>query len=298
MTDSARASPTPAAEKDQGQLVDVMQAWMQATQRLQETHETLQREVVRLRVELASKDRELERRRRLACLGEIAAGVAHEVRNPLGAIRLYSGLLRGKCGDLAAAVELIEKIEAGISAIDGVVQDTLALAPRQGRGDCELREIVMGARDLAEDSIRARRVRLKIKFEAGDVRLHGDAPAMQRVLLNLIMNAADASSPGQTVTVSVSELGDDQVAVSVLDHGMGLSDETLERVFDPFFTTKATGTGLGLTIAHRLVETHGGQLTARNRARGGAEFRLVLPIIIEAEETTPAKLKTKKVNAA
>lgn len=289
--------PVKSMDESHDQLADVMQEWMRATQRLQETHDTLQREVARLRVELASKDRELERRRRLACLGEIAAGVAHEVRNPLGAIRLYSGLLRGECGELKGAVDLIEKIEAGICAIDGVVQDTLALAPRQGRGHCSLREIVCGARDLAEESTRSRGVTLAIDGDAGDVRVHGDARAMQRVLLNLIMNASEASSPGQTVTVRVSR-AKDRVRIRVLDEGSGLSDEVLERIFDPFFTTKESGTGLGLTIAHRLVEAHGGKLSARNRARRGAEFRLVLPIITETEAAALPRQDDGQISAA
>ena len=105
-----------------------------------------------------------------------------------------------------------------------------------------------------------------------------DGAALQRVFVNLITNAAQASPSDAAVIVAVGPERDGQVEVSVADTGPGLSEEIIEEVFDPFFTTKESGTGLGLTIAHRLVEAHGGKLAAHNRAEGGAEFVVVLPV--------------------
>ena len=281
---------SPIAGADE--LGEVLQQYMEVTGRLQRTHETLQREVVRLHDELASKNRELEVRRRLAALGELAAGVAHEVRNPLGAIQLYSGLLRNECQCLEPALKLIEKIEVGIRAIDGVVQDTLALARRPGElaPRC-LRTIIDGARDVCRQTLQTHRVRLKVDLADPAVCVFVEADGLQRVLVNLIVNAAEASPPRGTIRVLVgptegraddrpltqSVKGPPEVVLRVLDQGSGLSEEVLERLFDPFFTTKRHGTGLGLTIAHRLVEAYGGRLTAGNRAEGGAEMTVVLP---------------------
>lgn len=260
------------------ELSQVLHDCMLATERLQRTHETLQQEVARLRHELESKDRELERRRRLAALGELAAGMAHEVRNPLGAIQLYSGLLRTRCGDADAALELLEKIEAGIRAIDGVVQDTLALAPRGARmAPHVLLEIVRRAADTCTRVLELRRVRVEIEAADPAVQVLADAGALQRVLVNLIANAAEASAPGTRVTVRIGAPRAASVAIRVLDEGAGLPDGLADRIFDPFFTTKETGTGLGLTIAARLVELHGGTLSAANRATGGAEFVIEIP---------------------
>lgn len=280
-------SDVPATTQPSGPeaLSEVLRDYMNATERLQRTHEALQSEVARLRRELEHKDRELERRRRLACLGELAAGVAHEVRNPLGAIQLYSGLLRHECEDDRAALRLIEKIEAGIRAIDGVVQDTLALAPKNGKtARCAIREVIDSAYDVALRTLQERGVTLDVRPADPACTVNVDAAALERVLVNLIVNAAEASSPNTTIVLRVESERDGALAVLVSDQGAGLRANVLEKMFDPFFTTKQKGTGLGLTIAHRLIEAHGGTLAARNRAEGGAEFRIVLPAASDEDQ--------------
>lgn len=272
-------NPEMLAKPDAEGLGDVLRDYLDVARRLQQTHETLQHEVVRLRGELDSKDRELERRRRLAALGELAAGVAHEVRNPLGAIQLYSDLLRNECSahDLQPALGLLEKIDAGIRAIDSVVQDTLSLAPR-GRqlAAHPLNEIIVRAADVLLGHLRAKDVTLDVICPDPTPCVLADAAGLQRVLVNLIANATDASPRGGVVRLTVVREADEGVRVAVTDDGPGLPDELIDRVFDPFVTTKEHGTGLGLTIAHRLIETYGGQLTAGNRPTGGAEFRIHL----------------------
>jgi signal transduction histidine kinase len=281
------------------ELSSVLRDYMEVTQRLQKTHETLQREVVRLREEIASKDRELERRRRLSSLGELAAGVAHEVRNPLGAIQLYSGLLRRQLRDPGPARELIDKIDAGIRAIECVVQDTLALAPRSGQLEPRaLRLMIEKAADVCRPTLDNAGVALCLELSDSDASVPAEPAALQRVFVNLIANAAQASPPRTTVTVQVENEGGEHVAVHVLDEGPGLSDTIIDKVFDPFFTTKENGTGLGLTVAHRLVEAHGGNLIARNRLEGGAEFVVVLPAAGGTDAAQPAREHLGRTSAA
>lgn len=278
LTAAPVASATPGLTP--AQLDEVLREYMEVTGRLQQTHETLQGEIVRLRQELANKDRELELRRRLSALGELAAGVAHEVRNPLGAIQLYSGLLRNTCRahQLEPALQLIDKIEAGIQAIDGVVRDTLALAPRSRElQSCCVAEILAGARAVAQRALLQHDTTLAIDNPDASCCVRADREGLQRVLVNLIINAVDASPVQSIVEVAVTSGSDGRVRIAVCDRGCGLAAETRDRIFDPFFTTKEHGTGLGLTIAHRLIEAYGGELTAENRVGGGAEFGIVLP---------------------
>lgn len=258
----------------------VLHEYMAVTERLQATHETLAREVVRLRGELEHKNRELERRERLAALGELAAGMAHEVRNPLGAIQLYNGLLRRRLGSDAEAARLLDRIDDGIRAIDDVVQDGLALAPRGGALlPRRLKDIVGGAVELCRPALESRGIRLITGYERDDIEVPAEEPALQRVVMNLIANAIDASPPRGVVRVLVSDSGGGEATIRVCDEGGGVPPQILDKIFDPFFTTKAKGTGLGLSIAHRLVEAHGGRLSVANRAEGGAEFSVVLPSI-------------------
>ena len=260
------------------ELSQVLRDYMEVAERLQSTHRALEIEVQRLRGELKRKDRELEQRRRLAALGELAAGVAHEVRNPLGAIELYSGLLRKECTQLAPALDLIQKIQAGIRAIDSVVQSTLALAPSRA---CRiephaLQSVIRRAAEMSAAVYQRRGITLELSMPHDEISVDCDADALQRALLNLLTNAAEASPVAGRVEVLLEAGGAGEVCVRVVDDGDGLPRDFPDRVFDPFFTTKREGTGLGLSIAYRLIEAHGGRLTAHNRPEGGAEFVVTL----------------------
>ncbi|MBK9120311.1 MAG: sensor histidine kinase [Phycisphaerales bacterium] len=290
--------PAPAAPPE-AELSNVLREYLNVTARLQETHQVLQQEVVRLREELASKDRELELRRRLAALGEMAAGVAHEVRNPLGAIQLYSDLLRTQCRQqqMEPALDLIGKIEAGIHAIEAVVQDTLALAPRDRQfTNCPLGELLDRVRDATLRKLVDCAVTLLVRGPEPLPAVRAEREGLQRVLVNLVVNAAEASPRGGTVEVAVKTVRAGRVEVCVRDEGPGLPDEVRHRIFDPFFTTKEHGTGLGLTIAHRLIEAYGGELRAGNQSQGGAEFVISLPC---AEATVdPVVTKVRRIGVA
>jgi signal transduction histidine kinase len=263
----------------------------EVTQRLQVSHEKLQQEVVRLREQLEQKNKELELKKRLAALGEMAAGIAHEIRNPLGGIQLYASTLAGEVTDRPLASDLVRKISSGVKGLNSLVCDMLAFTGNMNltRREEELGEIVEGAVELARPTVEGHGIRVVVESSVVGVKMHVDGGLLRRVLLNLVLNAADAigdersQEPGARsqelengLIIIRSERTDATTAIIVEDNGPGIPEEVLERIFNPFFTTKHSGTGLGLAIVHRIIEAHGGSITAENRKlpERGARFRI------------------------
>jgi len=271
---TTRIDPTDARE-----LAGILSAYTQVTERLQDSHAKLTAEVARLRGELASKDRQLERRSRLAALGEMAAGMAHEIRNPLGGVALYASLLIRQLTDRPESRSLAERIARGVERLNGIVSDILTFAgemtPR--KQPVRLAAVAGEAVELARGRLEAAGTRLSC--EVADTELRADATLLVRAVSNLLFNAADAAGEGE-VRLECGR-GDAGAYIVVTDSGPGIEPEAMDKLFNPFFTTKDTGTGLGLAIVHRIVESHGGQIAARNGAGGGAlggaEFRITLP---------------------
>ncbi len=262
-------------------LASIVRAYSDVTERLKQSHELLRREVCRLHDELHEKNKELARRERLAALGEMAAGVAHEIRNPLGGIGLYANLLEKDLSDRPEQAEVVRKIRVGVRNLESIVGDILAFAGGQEpcRHPASLGPILDDALTQVSPMAGARRITIEIDPSLQNQLIEVDARQIERALLNLLFNALDAVGQGGHVWVNAAlpHSDDEFVHLSIEDDGAGLPNELLHRVFNPFFTTKENGTGLGLAIVHRIVESHGGRITAGNRPDGGAKFVLSLP---------------------
>jgi signal transduction histidine kinase len=272
------AEETTPRERELGAIIS---AYNEVTERLKLAHERLEREVARLRQEVAAKNRELERRKRLAALGEMAAGLAHEIRNPLGGIVLFASLLEQDLSDRPDQLKLVGKIHKGVRSLEGIVSDILAFS-RPGEVDrrwVRLGSIVDQAVDLAWPRFQQLGVRLDVAESVGPMEVYADAGRLERALLNLLLNGAEACAEGGWVWVRARRAGEEAVEIEVADSGAGIAPEAMERIFNPFFTTKETGTGLGLAIVHRIVESHGGSIQAANRPGGGAAIRIRLPLL-------------------
>ncbi len=281
-------APRPRSIED---LHEVLQLYNDVTQRLQVSHERLEQEVVRLTEQLEEKNRELELKKRLAALGEMAAGIAHEIRNPLGGIQLYASTLAAEVADRPLAAELVRKISNGVKGLNALVSDMLTFTRdlhlqmrSEGLGD-----IVAGAVDLAQPALLEHGIDLRVHAAAQTAIVHGDARLLQRVLLNLLLNAADAIAESQAtrreiVVAATAAAG--RLRLTVTDSGPGIPPAVLEKMFDPFFTTKHSGTGLGLAIVHRIIEAHGGSISAANRMVGGVMSGAVITIILPAANAT------------
>jgi signal transduction histidine kinase len=268
---------------EQPDLMHVLQTYNDVTARLMRSHEMLSREVCRLRDELHEKNEQLRRNERLAALGEMAAGVAHEIRNPLGGMNLYASLLERDLADLPGQQELTRRIQRGIQSLDAIVGDILAFAGevRPRICDVNLRDILTGAVAQLQPRVVHRKLRIECDPDLDPLGVQCDPGQVERALVNLLMNAADAVPEGGLVRVCHAGFADDGalLLVAVQDSGPGIDPGLLQRVFNPFFTTKHTGTGLGLAIVHRIAEANGGYITAGNRAEGGAVFTLALPTV-------------------
>ncbi len=301
---------TPAHEEERlRDLAEVIRAYNAVTENLQKSHTALQREVTRLQEQLASADAQLQRSKRLAALGEMAAGIAHEVRNPLAAIQLYAGMLVEDLSPLAGlddSAATARKIADAVRGLDAVVGDVLTfareLSPRLREVDvAELFERVLRTH---EPAIAAAGVEVTVEVEEGLV-LCGDADLLHQALLNLVRNAVEAMGGGALNRKRLGGRGENpgeivlgakviegRVVVTVRDMGPGIAGSDIDRIFNPFFTTRGTGTGLGLAIVHRIVDAHGGTVAAFND--GGAVFELSLPMN-EHEDTKDTRVT--RINA-
>ncbi len=258
-------------------LETVLAAWHTATLRLEQTHETLRAEVHRLNEELERKNRELARKNRLADLGQVASHVAHEVRNTLVPVTLYLSLLRRRCDQDREGQEIVDKIAAGLTALDATVNDLLHFTSDrdpQLQTFCLARLVEEVCSSLAPQ-LEAQQIELRCRVPR-DRFITADPHMYRRALLNLALNALDAMPEGGRLSIAAAFDSRD-VTLEVADTGPGLSSEAVQRVFEPFYSTKQGGTGLGLTIVARVAEVHGGEVSVRNPAQGGAAFTLRIP---------------------
>jgi PAS domain S-box-containing protein len=228
-------------------------------------------------------EKELQVRDRLATIGLLTAGVAHEVNNPLEGIANYLRLASREGLTHEARAAHLEQVRYGFERIRGIVRQLLQLArPTAGEmGVLDLRQIVERACKLAASGERARQLELATRGLERPIEVVGDAGAIEQVVINLILNAAAAMEGRGRIELSARAAsgpdGRPGVELAVEDEGPGIPPENLERLFDPFFSTSG-GTGLGLSVSLGIARAHGGTLAAANRPGGGARFTLHLPV--------------------
>jgi C4-dicarboxylate-specific signal transduction histidine kinase len=241
----------------------------------------------RAEVRAARRTAELAHVNRYSMAGELTAAIAHEINQPLGAIRtnIESAQLiaRSPAPDMNEIREILADIQRDDERATTIIQRLRSLlkkAPFELK-DVDLAKLVRETIELLSGLATARGVKLESFLTSMPLSVKGDRIQLQQVIINLMTNAMDAMSgkPNATRAMSVNTAVIDNFAeISVSDAGPGIPSENLKDVFEPFFTTKAHGMGMGLSIARTIVEAHGGQLSAQNRAAGGAEFRIRLPL--------------------
>lgn len=226
--------------------------------------------------------RELERRfgarETLAKLGELSAGIAHEVRNPLNGIRLLLGLLSRDLANAPESRALVDRAEREIDSLGLIVSDFLQFARPLDLQVARIviAELIDGVLLFAAAELERRHLTVRREVQP-EALLFGDVEQLKRALLNLVLNAAQASPDGAELIVAAARRGD-RVRLSVRDHGGGVHPDVRERLFTPFVTRRAGGTGLGLALVQKIASLHGGECVLEATGPEGSTFTLDLPV--------------------
>jgi two-component system, NtrC family, sensor histidine kinase HydH len=229
---------------------------------------------------LVEVNQQLAQNERVATLGRVAAQVAHEVRNPLAGLLLYSEHLKGKInGKLPNGdAQLIDKIIDTINNLTATTEQILnyarpvTLAPRK----VDLNEVARDATQLLSSEIAAHSIETKLELDSSPVTGMLDEPSIRATTLNLVLNAVQAMPAGGHLTISTSS-NEGKLLMLISDTGSGMSADQIKQIFEPFNTTKSRGLGLGMPYAQKIIQQHGGQIVVESQPGKGTDVRIELP---------------------
>ncbi|MFQ5498215.1 MAG: nitrogen regulation protein NR(II) [Candidatus Zixiibacteriota bacterium] len=221
---------------------------------------------------------QVERSQKLSLAGQIAAGVAHEIKNPLASIKGAADILVDNTASPEDKSEFKSILHREVRRIDSTVSEFLAFArPREPRLTLmNLSETVRACVKQTSAQSQSQDVRVEGRIDE-NVLIHGDAGQLHQMMLNLLLNAIQASQPGDLVQISLRLSERSEAVLEIRDTGTGVDHKDLERAFEPFFTTRATGTGLGLAIVKSIVESHNGKVTLSSGTDMGTAATVTLP---------------------
>jgi len=259
-------------------LGDAFSGFREASLKLASQYSMLERRIDELNAELAEKNKAMERTRRLAAMGEMAAKIAHEIRNPLGSMLIFSTILCRELEGQPRRQKIAGHMVESVRNLDRILSDMLVFAnrPEPVLTLVDMREIIGKAIEVCS-SRKGARIALETDFSGGTT-LHADSRLLVQLFVNLFYNALDAMGTGPGVLrISAGSADGEVVEVVVEDTGCGMDEATQERMFDPFFTTRHSGTGLGLAIVATIAETHGGSIACSSVPGQGTAFTVSLP---------------------
>jgi two-component system, NtrC family, sensor histidine kinase HydH len=221
----------------------------------------------------------LQKSEALANLGGAVSGILHDMKTPLIAIGGYARSIKKNLSETDPNQEKLDTIVKETERLDNLTRDILLYARPvpSNRPPQDLNELVRDCCPLAKESAKKRNIRIEISLSPSMPAVSVDRPAMERTVLNLLLNAIQASPDGGLVTIR-TELKGREALISIGDEGPGIPAEIRKQIFFPFFTTKKEGTGLGLSIAYKIVKAHGGKITVTNSSRRGTIFEVHLPL--------------------
>lgn len=250
------------------QLLHEIKAWNEELeQRIQKESEALQK-----------AHAEVVQSQKLATLGYLAAGMAHEIRNPLNSIALFVQLIKEGVED-SDKIDYVEKILKEVDRVDATLSKLMDTAkrPRFELVEVNIEEVIQKALDSFTPQINAQAITLTFSPKRQLPRLKADPVEIEQIFTNLLLNSIDEMSGGGTLTIELDH-DDRDIVIRVSDSGRGILAEHLPNIFDPFFSTKNRGTGMGLPIVLRIVKNYGGKIEVVTTKKSGATFLIRLPV--------------------
>lgn len=262
-------------------LNDAFNIFKTASFKLEQQYALLENRIEELTEELAEKNRMMERSRRLSAMGEMAAKIAHEIRNPLGSMNIFATILERELENEPERKRLALHITKGIKTLDNLLTNMLlfASAPVARLKPVDVKEIIEDSIGMAAGRGRDG-VGITTDF-CGPTAMMGDHAMLRQLFLNLFINSLDAVKDAGTISVRTSLNGQGWMEIEVRDTGGGIDKDHLDRIFDPFFSTKDSGTGLGLAIVSTVVNAHSGAVEVESAPGKGTAFLIRLPAALE-----------------
>jgi signal transduction histidine kinase len=221
----------------------------------------------------------LSRAERLSSLGEMAAGISHEIRNPLGIIRSSAELLKKKVTKIDPSNNIPDIIVEEANRLNRIITDFINFAKPRSPNlvPCRINEVIDKNINFLSMQIEEKGYVIKQNYQNSLPEIQADGAMLYQSFLNILINAMQAMPHGGTIEITISANAK-MVTINFEDEGQGISEEVIEKIWDPFFTTKEMGTGLGLGVVKNLIESHGGNIQILNRTQGGACVTVELPV--------------------
>jgi two-component system NtrC family sensor kinase len=252
---------------------------------------TLEREVAKKTEEIQRTHAHMVQTEKLASLGRMAAGVAHEINNPLTGIVTFAHLMKKRVPPDSLEAEdltiIIEQAERCAKIIKNLL--TFARATPSEKGEININDVLNRTIHMVKNQAKFHNVKFNINMEDADFITLGDATQFQQIFLNMLLNAADAMNEKGTITIATRRITVKDkpfVEIEFTDTGCGIPEEILGKLFEPFFTTKPVGkgTGLGLSVSHGIIRHFGGYIDVKSKVGKGTSFFVKLPLIIKEEK--------------
>ena len=281
--DKLKKHLTAAQQKQLEELASQI-GWAIENARLRQENEFMLNDLEKLIEQRTQEIKEIQAQlihsERLAAMGELVAGITHEIKNPLTGIVGFTDMLHGYLGDNEAGMQVLEGLRTSVNHLQNVVQNFLSFAKRTQTAwlAVDINQAVADALALTGYNLRRRGIQIDTRLTAELPRVKGDKNQLMQVLTNIILNAEQAMSDKGLLKISTQEKRG-KIKIEIADNGVGIAPENMENLFRAFFTTKGgQGTGLGLSVSRNIVQAHGGAIRVKSALGKGTTFIISLPV--------------------